>query len=81
MLKTSNSSYHQIIKSLKKLNYKYYDLYEIEKSINKQAYKFIFSKNMSKIHNFFHVSLLKSYKKKLDDAKSSSFIIIDDENQ
>jgi hypothetical protein len=64
----------------KKLNYKYYDSYEIEKFINKQAYKLILLKNMKKIHNVFHVFLLELYKKDLEDAKSSSLIIIEDED-
>jgi hypothetical protein len=65
----------------KKLDYKYYDSYEIEKLIDKQAYKLILLKNMRKIHNVFHVSLLESYKESLEDAKSSLFIIIEDEDQ
>jgi hypothetical protein len=64
----------------KKLDYKYYDFYEIEKLINKQAYKLILLKNMRKIHNVFHVFLLKLYKENLEDAKSSSLIIIEDED-
>jgi hypothetical protein len=67
-------------KLFKKLNYKYYDFYEIKKLINKQAYKLILLKNMKKIHNVFHVSLLKLYKKSLEDAKSSSLIVIEDED-
>jgi hypothetical protein len=55
----------------KKLNYKYFDFYEIEKFIDKQAYKLILLKNMRKIHNVFHVSLLESYKESLEDAKLS----------
>jgi hypothetical protein len=65
----------------KKLNYKYYDFYEIEKLINKQAYKLILLKNIRKIHNVFHVSLLESYKENLEDAKSSSLIVIENEDQ
>jgi hypothetical protein len=65
----------------KKLNYKYYDSYEIEKLINKQAYKLILLKNRRKIHNVFHVFLLESYKESLEDAKSLSLIIIEDEDQ
>jgi hypothetical protein len=64
----------------KKLNYKYYDSYEIEKLINKQAYKLILLKNMRKIHNVFHVSLLESYKENLEDAKSSLLIVIKNED-
>jgi hypothetical protein len=67
-------------KFFKKLNYKYYDSYKIEKLINKQAYKLILLKNMRKIHNVFHVSLLESYKESLENAKLSFFIIIEDED-
>jgi hypothetical protein len=68
-------------KFFKKLNYKYYDSYEIEKLINKQAYKLILFKNMRKIHNVFHVFLLKSYKENFENAKSSFLIVIEDEDQ
>jgi hypothetical protein len=41
------------IKSFKKLNYKYYDLYTINESINKISYKFNFSSIMKKFMTFF----------------------------
>jgi hypothetical protein len=64
----------------KKLNYKYYNSYEIEKLIDKQAYKLILLKNMKKIHNVFHVFRLESYKENFKDAKSLFFIVIEDED-
>jgi hypothetical protein len=47
------------IKSFKKLNYKYYDLYTINESINKILYKLNFSSIMKNIHDVFHVFFLK----------------------
>ncbi len=47
------------IKSFKKLNYKYYDSYTINKSINKISYKLNFSLIMKDIHDVFHVFFLK----------------------
>ena len=43
---------------MKKLNWKYYGLYRVVDQIGKQAYWFDLPKSM-KIHNVFHISLLK----------------------
>ena len=52
--------------SFKKLNYKYHDFFEIIKLINKRFYKLKLSDFMNRIHDVFHVFLLKSYKKNND---------------
>ena len=49
----------------KKLNFKYYNLYKMLKQIKTQIYRLKFFVNMKKIYNVFHVSFLKSYKKKI----------------
>jgi hypothetical protein len=67
------------IKSFKKLNYKYYDLYTINELINKISYKFNFLSIMKDIHDVFHVFLLKFANEKNDET--SSFIWIKDEKQ
>jgi hypothetical protein len=67
------------IKSFKKLNYKYYDFYTINESINKISYKFNFSLIMKNIHDVFHVFLLKLANEKNDET--SFFIWIKDEKQ
>jgi hypothetical protein len=67
------------IKSLKKLNYKYYDLYTINESINKISYKRNFSSIMKNIHDVFHVFLLKLANEK--DDETSFFIWVKDEKQ
>ncbi len=67
------------IKLFKKLNYKYYDFYTINESINKISYKFNFSSIMKNIHDVFHVFLLKFANEKNDET--SSFIWIKDEKQ
>jgi hypothetical protein len=67
------------IKSFKKLNYKYYDSYTINESINKILYKLNFSSIMKDIHDVFHVFLLKFANDKNDET--SSLIWIEDEKQ
>jgi hypothetical protein len=67
------------IRSFKKLNYKYYDLYTINELINKISYKFNLSSIMKNIHDVFHVSLLKLANEKNDET--SFFIWIENEKQ
>ncbi len=67
-----------IFKSSKKLDHKYYESFEIEEFIEKQIYKLRLSHTF-RIHNVFHVSLLKSYKERFDDVIASSSIMIDEE--
>jgi hypothetical protein len=62
------------IKSFKKLNYKYYDLYTINESINKISYKLNLSLIMKDIHDVFHVSLLKLANEKNDETSSLIWI-------
>ena len=62
------------IKLIKKLNYKYYDSFEINKFIKKQLYKLKFFKIFRSMHNVFYVLLLKSFKKQI--KKTSKFTII-----
>ncbi len=67
-----------IFKSSKKFDHKYYESFEIEKLIEKQTYKLRLF-NTFRIHNVFHVSLLKSYKERFDDVITSSSIMINKE--
>jgi hypothetical protein len=67
------------IRSFKKLNYKYYDSYTINESINKISYKLNLSSIMKDIHDVFHVSLLKFANDKNDET--SSLIWVEDEKQ
>jgi hypothetical protein len=67
-----------IFKSSKKLDHKYYELFEIEELIEKQIYKLRLF-NMFRIHNVFLVFLLKSYKKRFDDVIASFSIMINKE--
>ncbi len=66
-----------ISKSSKKLDHKYYESFKIEKFIEKQAYKLRLFQTF-RIHNVFHVFLLKSYKKRFDDVETSSLIMINE---
>ncbi len=67
------------IRSFKKLNYKYYDLYTINESINKISYRLNLSSIMKNIHDVFHVSLLELTNEKNDET--SSLIWVEDEKQ
>ncbi len=67
------------IKSFKKSNYKYYDFYTINESINKISYKLNFLSIMKNIHDVLHVSFLK-FANDMND-ETSSFIWIKDEEQ
>jgi hypothetical protein len=67
------------IRSFKKLNYKYYDFYTINDSINKISYKLNLSSIMKNIHDVFHAFFLKFANEKNDET--SSFIWIEDEKQ
>jgi hypothetical protein len=69
-------------RSSKKLNYKYYNSYEIIELIEKQVYKLKLSFLLKEIHNVFHVFLLESHL--YNSAKTLEFfsiIEVDDENQ
>ena len=50
-------------KLFKKLDHKYYDLFEIELFIKKQVYRFRLLKAFKSIHNVVYMSLLKSHRK------------------
>jgi hypothetical protein len=71
----------KFIKSFKKLDYKYYESYAISMLVDKIFYRLNLSVNMKKIHNVFHVSLLKSHNSKVDNEKQAFSINIDDEEQ
>jgi hypothetical protein len=68
------------IRSSKKLDYKYYESYNINMLIDKQSYRLKLSINMRKIHNVFRVFLLESCKD-LAEKKQTSFIYVNDEEQ
>ena len=59
----------------KKLDYKYYGLFKIEEPVRKQAYRLKLPKKM-KIHNVFHVSLLKLYTKTNDSNVPAPPLIV-----
>jgi hypothetical protein len=68
-------------RSFKKLDYKYYDSYEIIESIKKQVYKLKLSFLLKEIHNVFHVFLLESHLYNLvRTLELFSIIEVDDEN-
>jgi hypothetical protein len=67
-----------IFKSSKKFDHKYYESFEIEEFIEKQVYKLRLFHTF-RIHNVFHVFLLKSYKKRFNDVITSSSIMINKE--
>jgi hypothetical protein len=67
------------IKSFKKMNYKYYESYTINESINKISYNLELFLIMKIIHDVFHVSFLKLTNDKNDET--SSFIWVKNEKQ
>jgi hypothetical protein len=64
-------------KSFKKLDHKYYESFEMQDLVDKQAYKFSLFHTF-RIHNVFHVFLLKSFKKRFDEVITSFSIMIDE---
>jgi hypothetical protein len=64
-------------KSFKKLDHKYYESFEMQNLVDKQAYKFSLSHTFQ-IHNVFHVFLLKSFKRRFDEMITSFSIMINE---
>lgn len=64
----------------KKLDYKYYDPYTIDKSVGKNAYRLLLSANMNSIHDVFHVSLLEPFREGREAAEPPP-IELDGEDQ
>jgi hypothetical protein len=64
-------------KSSKKLDHKYYESFEMQDLVNKQAYKLSLFHTF-RIHNVFHVFLLKSFKRRFDEVIASFSIMIDE---
>jgi hypothetical protein len=65
-------------RSFKKLDYEYYELFEMQNLVEKQTYKFNLFHTF-RIHNVFHVFLLKSFKKRFDEVITSFSIMINKE--
>ena len=57
----------------KKLSHKFIKSFRIKNKIKKQTYRFTLF-NIYRIYNTFHVSLLKSYLHRVDDAKIKTII-------
>ena len=76
-----NSKNIELICPSKKLDYKYYRSFKIEKPVRKQAYRLkLFEK--IKIHNVFHVFLLEPYIKTNDSNVSAPpLIVVKEENE
>ena len=76
-----NSKNIKLTHSSKKLNYKYYEPFEIEKPVEKQAYQLKLSEKM-KTHNIFYVSLLEPYTKTNDsDVPTPPPIVVKGEDE
>jgi hypothetical protein len=65
-------------RSFKKLDHKYYESFEMQDLVDKQAYRLSLSHTF-RIHNVFHVFLLKSFKRRFDEVITSLSIMIDEE--
>ena len=66
-----NFRYIKITKSFKRLNYKYYDSFELKLLIEKQIYRFRLFKTFRSIHNVFYVLLLKFYRSDFEEQSLS----------
>jgi hypothetical protein len=66
-------------KSFKKFNYKYYESFKMQNFVKKQTYKFNLFHTF-RIHNVFHVFLLKSFQKQFDEMITSFSIMINEKN-
>jgi hypothetical protein len=64
-------------KSFKKLDHKYYKSFEMQDLVDKQTYKFSLFHTF-RIHNVFHVFLLKSFKRRFDEVITSFSIMINE---
>ena len=71
-------------RSFKKLSHKYVESFKIKNEIETQIYRLTLS-NIYRIHNIFHVFLLKSYRHRVDDKKTKQMMqisnLINDEKQ
>jgi hypothetical protein len=63
----------------KKLDHKYLRSFEIELLVEKQTYRLRLSKSYQSIHNVFHVSLLKSYRRRVEIESSSSLTLLEND--
>ena len=76
-----NSKNIKSTRPFKKLDYKYYGPFKIEKPVGKQAYRLKLRQKM-KIHNVFHVSLLEPYTKMNNsDVPVPPSIVVEGENK
>ena len=57
----------------KKLSHKFIKSFQMKNKIDKQTYHFTLF-NIYHIHNIFHVSFLKSYLHRADDAKTKTMM-------
>ena len=57
----------------KKLSHKFIELFQMKNKIDEQTYRFILF-NIYRIHNTFHVSFLKSYLHRVDDAETKTMM-------
>ncbi len=64
-------------RSFKKLDHKYYESFEMQDLVKKQSYRFNLSHTF-RIHNVFHVLLLKSLKRRFDEITTSFSIMINE---
>ena len=68
-------------RSSKKLSHRFVEPFKMKNKIEKQTYRFTLS-NIYRIHNTFHISFLKSYLHRVDDAKTKTIMqvseLIDD---
>ena len=66
----------------KKLDYKFYGLFEIEELVGKQSYRLRLTKGMGKVHPVFNVSLLEPHRTRpREDLPPLESIVVDRDEQ
>ena len=65
----------------KKLNHKYVRSFEVLTSVEKQTYYLRLSVAFNFIHDVFHVSLLESFRKRIDNSSILLSVLVDEEKQ
>ena len=68
-------------RSSKKLDHKYVGSFEVVASVEKQTYRLRLSVVFNFIHDVFHVSLLESFRERVDNSSIFLSVLVDEEEQ
>ena len=76
-----NAKNIKTIRSFKKLNHKYVKSFKVLTLIKKQTYRLRLLVVFNFIYNVFHVSLLESFRKRVNNSLILLFVLVDEEEQ